>query len=103
MTDFGRAKIRYAQENGHWDVVKPTLNEDQLAEFDRMVLDFPDAYGNWAKMPPSMRKSYAGSYYLGTKTEDGRKKRFAEIIRRLELNLNPMESMKKALEKQQEE
>ena len=103
MTDFGRAKIEYAKANGHWDVVKPTLSDDQLAEFDKMVKDFPAAYGNWAKMPPSMRRGYTGSYFLGTKTEDGRKKRFAEIIRRLELNLNPMESMKKALETLQED
>jgi hypothetical protein len=46
-------------------------------------------------MAPSARKTYAKSYFLGAKTDEGRQKRLAAIIERLELNLNPMESLKK--------
>lgn len=45
-------------------------------------------------MTPSVRKTYASSYYFGTKTEEGKKKRLCTIVERLRLNLNPMESMK---------
>jgi len=46
-------------------------------------------------MSYSVRKTYAASYFFGAKTEDGKIKRFNTIIERLNLNLNPMESMKK--------
>ncbi|MBQ8508559.1 MAG: YdeI/OmpD-associated family protein [Clostridia bacterium] len=96
MTDFGRAKIELAKQNGHWERAKPAkLSDEQLAEFDAMVRPHDAAYANFEKMPPSMRRTYASSYFLGTKTEEGRKKRFATILERLERNLNPMESKKK--------
>jgi hypothetical protein len=38
------------------------------------------------------------SYFFGVKTEAGRQKRFKTIIERVNLNLNPMESIKKKLE-----
>jgi hypothetical protein len=44
-------------------------------------------------MPRSARKAYAASYIF-TKTAEGKQKRLATIIERLDLNLNPMESMK---------
>jgi hypothetical protein len=40
-------------------------------------------------------EAYAGSYIFGAKTEEGKQKRFTTIVERLNLNLNPMESMKK--------
>lgn len=96
MTDFGRAKIEAAKQNGHWDAPKrQSLTDDQLLQFDEMLKPHEAAYANWAKMPRSARRAYASSYYLGAKTEAGKKKRFSTIVERLNLNLNPMESMKK--------
>jgi hypothetical protein len=63
-----------------------------------MVKPFESAYANLMKMSPSVRRNYAGSYFLGAKTEAGKQKRFDTIIERLNLNLDPMQSMKKAKE-----
>jgi hypothetical protein len=61
-----------------------------------MIKPFELAYRNFMKMTKSVRKAYIGSYFFGAKTEEGKQKRFATIIERLNLNLNPMESMKKS-------
>ncbi|MDR0930802.1 MAG: YdeI/OmpD-associated family protein [Clostridiales bacterium] len=97
MTDFGRAKIEEAKKNGSWDLsgTKPMLTDEQMSEFEDMVEPFEIAYANFQKMTPSVRKAYASSYFFGAKTDAGKAKRFNTIIERLNLNLNPMESMKK--------
>lgn len=97
MTDFGRAKVEYAKQNGQWDAAgaKQTLTQEQIQQFEQMIEPFEDAYINFKNMSPSVRKTYAASYFLGAKTEKGKQKRFDTIIERLKLNLNPMESMKK--------
>ena len=98
MTDFGRAKIEAAKQNRSWDTPKPNqLTEEQIQQFDDMVKPFSDAYANFTQMSQSMRKTYISSYFFGAKTEEGKKNRFDTIIERLNLNLNPMESMKKKL------
>ncbi len=100
MTDFGRAKIRIAQQNGFWDSPKPEpLTDEQLQQFEDMLKSCGIASANFLKMPRSARRAYASSYFIGAKTEDGKQKRFAAIVERLNLNLNPMESLKKAKEK----
>jgi uncharacterized protein YdeI (YjbR/CyaY-like superfamily) len=101
MTDAGRAKIECAKQNGAWGAGKKPgpLSEGQLSQFCDMVKPFGPAYANLMKMPPSARKSYASSYFFGAKTEEGKQKRLAAVIERLNLNLNPVQSMKKALEK----
>jgi uncharacterized protein YdeI (YjbR/CyaY-like superfamily) len=97
MTEHGRAKIDYAKQHGNWNTseARPSLTEEQLLEFESMVMPYEKAYLSFQKMTPSVRKTYASSYFFGAKTEDGKQKRFHTIIERLELNLNPMESMKK--------
>ena len=96
MTDFGRAKIGYAKQNGGWDTqARETLTDENIREFERMLEPFEAARANFLKMPPSARKAYMGSYFFGAKTEDGKRKRFETIAERLEMGLNPMESMKK--------
>ncbi|MBN2337187.1 MAG: YdeI/OmpD-associated family protein [Acidobacteria bacterium] len=96
MTDFGRTKIEIARQNGRWTAPKPgALTDDQARSFEDMLKPHAIACANFMKMAPSARKTYAKSYFLGAKTDEGRHKRFAAIIERLELNLNPMESLKK--------
>jgi len=63
-----------------------------------MLKPYEIAYANYIKMSRSACRAYAASYFFGAKTEDGKQKRFHTIIERLNLNLNPMESMKKKLE-----
>jgi uncharacterized protein YdeI (YjbR/CyaY-like superfamily) len=97
MTDCGRAKIEQAKQNGSWNLSenKQILTDEQLELFESMVKSFETAYENFQKMSLSVRKNYASSYYFGVKTEVGKQKRFNTIIERLNLNLNPMESVKK--------
>jgi uncharacterized protein YdeI (YjbR/CyaY-like superfamily) len=96
MTDFGRVKVEAAKKNGQWDAAKKDeLTEEHLQAFEDMLKPFETAYENFMKMSKSARKAYAGSYIFGAKTEEGKQKRFTSIVERLNLNLNPMESMKK--------
>jgi uncharacterized protein YdeI (YjbR/CyaY-like superfamily) len=96
MTDFGRAKVDEAKQNGSWGAPKTeVLTEEQTAAFEAMLRPFEIAYANFMKMPKSARKAYASSYYFGAKTDEGKQKRLTTIVERLSLNLNPMESMKK--------
>jgi uncharacterized protein YdeI (YjbR/CyaY-like superfamily) len=100
MTEFGRVKIEQAKQTGNWNASgsKQTLTDDQMGQFESMVEPFEEAYHNFQKMTPSVRKAYASSYFFGAKTEAGKEKRLHAIIERLNLNLNPMESMKKKSE-----
>lgn len=94
MTDFGRAKIETAKQNGNWDVPKAEpMTEEQVRAFEDLLKSHETAWTNYEKMPRSARKAYAASY-IYTKTEAGQQKRLNTIIERLNLNLNPMESMK---------
>jgi len=100
MTEHGREKVKYAKENGFWDSSeKEELTDGHIEQFENMIKPYKLAYTNFMKMAKSARKAYAGSYFFGAKTEEGKQKRFNTIIECLKLNLNPMESMKKKLEK----
>jgi uncharacterized protein YdeI (YjbR/CyaY-like superfamily) len=99
MTKYGREKVNYAKENGLWDSSsKDELADKHIHQFEKMVKPYKLAYTNFMGMTKSARKAYIGSYFFGVKTEAGRQKRFETIIERLNLNLNPMESIKKKLE-----
>ncbi len=96
MTEFGKAKIEIAKSKGCWNVPKrEPLTVEQLQQFEDMLKSHETAYANFIKMPRSARGAYATSYFFGAKTEEGKQKRLNKIIERLNLNLNPMESMKK--------
>jgi uncharacterized protein YdeI (YjbR/CyaY-like superfamily) len=99
MTDLGRAKIEYALQNSLVEVIeeRPRLTDGQIQQFEEMLRPYDTAYSNFMKMSKSVRTSYMSSYFFGAKTEDGKKKRFGTIVERLNLNINPMESMAKKL------
>jgi len=95
MTDFGRKKVEYAKQNGIWDKQeRKSLTDEQCQQFEDMLKLFDKAYANFLNMSQSVRKTYMFSYFFGAKTEEGKKRRFSNIVERLNLNLNPMESMK---------
>lgn len=94
MTDFGRAKIALAKERGTWDPPKePPMTQEQIREFEDLIKPHAAAWANFERMPRTARGAYAASYVY-TKTDAGRERRLNTIIERLNLNLNPMESMK---------
>lgn len=95
MTDFGRAKIEISKQNGNWDPPKvEPITEEHIRDFEDLLKSYKTAWVNFEKMPRSSRTAYAASY-IYTKTAEGKQKRLNMIIERLNLNLNPMESMKK--------
>jgi uncharacterized protein YdeI (YjbR/CyaY-like superfamily) len=98
MTDFGRAKIEISKQNGNWNPPKAEqMTEEQIHKFEALLKPHETARQNFEKMPRSMRRTYTASYFY-TKTAEGKQKRLNDIIERLNLNLNPMESIKKKLE-----
>jgi uncharacterized protein YdeI (YjbR/CyaY-like superfamily) len=98
MTKYGWEKVNYAKENGFWDSQKKdALTDGHINQFEDMVKPYGPAYSNFMQMAKSVRKAYAGSYFFGAKTEAGKQKRFMAIIERLNMNLNPMESMKRQI------
>jgi uncharacterized protein YdeI (YjbR/CyaY-like superfamily) len=94
MTGYGLAKVEEAKQSGMWDAPKSEpFTEEHMHMLEALIKDTEPAYSNFMAMTPSVKRGYVGSYF-SIKTEDGRKKRLAVIIERLNKNLNPMESMK---------
>jgi|GEM_PF-6001072 len=93
--DFGRAKIEISKQNRNWNPTKvEPMTEEHIRDFEDLLKSYKTAWANFEKMPRSSRKAYAASY-IYTKTAEGKQKRLNTIIERLNLNVNPMESMKK--------
>lgn len=91
MTDYGRAKVKEAKENGQWEkAAKPSsVLEEQLSEVTQRLKEYDQAYIHFCNMPPSVQKTYTRAYF-DAKTDAGRKKRFEWMVDRLEKNLKPM-------------
>jgi len=96
MTDHGRRKIEAAKADGSWDAPKGlVITEEDVETLKARLKPHDLAYRNFIAMTPSVQRTYTG-FSMDVKTEAGREKRFNQLVERLELNLNPMESLKKA-------
>lgn len=91
MTDSGREKIREAKQNGQWDNAtnSSTIIEEQIKMVTELLKDYELAYINFESMSPSVKKTYTRAY-CDAKTDEGRRKRLAWMVDRLEKNLKPM-------------
>lgn len=90
MTDFGREKIAEAKKNGQWDAPpKAAVTEEQIACVSALLEEYEPAFTNFQAMSLSVKKTYTKAY-LDAKTDDGRKKRIAWMVDRLNKNLKPM-------------
>lgn len=90
MTDYGRAKMKEAKENGQWDVPNPlTMKDEQIALLSDLLKAHELAFTNFQSMSPSVKKTYTRAYF-DAKTDEGRTKRLSWIIDRLNKNLKPM-------------
>ncbi len=90
MTDFGRQKIEEAKQNGQWNARQPAaVTEEQIAAVSALLEGHEPAFTHFQAMSPSVRKTYTRAY-LDAKTEDGREKRLAWMVDRLDRNLKPM-------------
>ena len=90
MTDYGRAKIKEAQNNGQWDAPKsPTITDEHIMILSDLLKEHELARTNFQLMSPSVKKTYTRAYF-DAKTDEGREKRLSWIIDRLNKNLKPM-------------
>lgn len=90
MTDFGRAKIQAAKAGGQWDAPKaPAVTEEQISALAALLERHEPAHTNFQAMSLSVKKTYTRAY-LDAKTEEGREKRLAWMVDRLNRNLKPM-------------
>ncbi len=90
MTEYGRKKIEEAKNNGQWNAPKSMeITEDHILELSVILKEHELAYINFQSMSPSVKKTYAKAYF-DAKTDDGRKKRIAWMVDRLNKNLKPM-------------
>lgn len=95
MTAHGRAKIEEAKGNGGWDTPQRFVpTQEHIDALKERLQPYETAYRNFSKMSPSVQRTYTG-FSLDVKTEEAGKKRFLELVERLNLNLLPMESRKK--------
>lgn len=90
MTDLGREKIEEAKKNGQWDAVNSTaVTQEQIACLTEVLKEYEQAFTNFEAMPLSVKKTYTRAYF-DAKTDEGRAKRIARIVDRLNKNLRPM-------------
>ena len=90
MTDYGRAKIKEAQQNGQWNMPdKLDLTDDHILILAELLREHKLAFTNFQAMSPSVKKTFTRAY-LDAKTDGGRAKRLSWIIERLNQNLKPM-------------
>lgn len=91
MSEFGRAKVQEARQNGTWDVPRQesTFAQDYPV-LAGLIEGHEPAYANFLAMPLSVRKTYTLAYMAG-KTAETRQKTLARLIDRLNKNLKPME------------
>ncbi|MDE6655748.1 MAG: YdeI/OmpD-associated family protein [Anaeroplasmataceae bacterium] len=90
MTEYGRKKIEVAHKNGQWNAPKPmAITDDQVEDLSKLLKEYEPAYTNFIAMSNSVKKTYTKAYFAA-KTDEGRKKRFAWMVDRLNRNLKPM-------------
>jgi uncharacterized protein YdeI (YjbR/CyaY-like superfamily) len=90
MTDYGRAKIAEAQNNGQWDAQKTAeVTDEQMTLLSELLKTYEPAYTNYQAMSPSVKKTYTRAYF-DAKTDSGREKRLTWMVERLNQNLKPM-------------
>lgn len=95
MTDRGRAAIAAAKQGGAWEGPKRFVpSPEDIQALAERLRPHGQAYDNFMRMTPSVQRTYTG-FCMDAKTEEAGARRFAQLVQRLALNLNPMESLKK--------
>ncbi|MFA5067889.1 MAG: YdeI/OmpD-associated family protein [Candidatus Izemoplasmatales bacterium] len=89
MQESGIKEMEKAKKEGRWNHRQNLPEDFSLDAFDRLIQPLPQAFEQYQKMSPSVRKTYAKSYYA-LKSQASREKRLLVIIQRLEQGLKPM-------------
>ena len=88
MTALGEKAIETAKGNGMWDERTEEGEQAMVEAFAEKLRDFPQAYENFMKKPPSGRLAVT-RWYLSSKNEEIRQREFPKIIEALENDWKP--------------
>jgi uncharacterized protein YdeI (YjbR/CyaY-like superfamily) len=89
MTDAGIAKIDEAKKNGNWDNAYTNRKTDELPlDLKYALIQDMDAWYNFQRFANSYRNNYIG-WITGAKSEETRKRRIAEVVKRSSMNKKP--------------
>ena len=84
MTDIGMAKIKAAQQSGHWyQSARPDISFEIPPAFRQALQQNPEANEFFQKLAPSYQKQFIG-WIKVAKRQETMEKRIAESIRLLE-------------------
>ncbi len=90
MSEQGFAAIAQAKRDGTWETPEAEpISDAQIAMLVDALRGHEPAATNFAKMPPSVRRTYT-AHYLNAKAEKTRASRLEQIIGRLNENKRPM-------------
>lgn len=89
MTDAGLAKIEEAKKNGSWDRAYTNRVRNEIPpDLEKALREDKTAWNNFQHFANSYRNTYI--FWLNeAKTEETRKRRIAEIVKRSVLNRKP--------------
>lgn len=90
MTPAGLAAVETAKANGCWERADLPPDDFSMADFESRIAISNLALANFQSMSPSIKKTYAMSYYT-LKTPLSRQKRLQVIIDRLEKKMKPLD------------
>ncbi|KYK21079.1 hypothetical protein AYK24_09550 [Thermoplasmatales archaeon SG8-52-4] len=89
MTDAGFEKIKLAKKQGLWDVAYTNLKKERLpSDLKEALLKDKLAWKNFNNFANSYRNTYIG-WVKGSKTEETKKRRIKEVVKRSFLNKKP--------------
>jgi uncharacterized protein YdeI (YjbR/CyaY-like superfamily) len=89
MTDAGIEKIKIAKKQGLWETAYTNLKKDRLPSDLKIALsENKIARKNFNNFANSYRNSYIG-WVKGAKTEETKKRRIKEVVKRSILNKKP--------------
>jgi uncharacterized protein YdeI (YjbR/CyaY-like superfamily) len=89
MTKSGSAKVEEAKKNGLWEVAYTNKRREEIpVDLEAALLVNKIAWLNFNKFANSYRNMYVG-WVNNAKTEETRKKRVIEVVRRSALNKKP--------------
>ena len=89
MTAAGLTKIEEAKKNGTWDAAYTNKQRDEIpSDLRKALMENIKAWNNFESFANSYRNMYIG-WVIGAKTEETRRKRIIEVVKRSALNMKP--------------
>jgi uncharacterized protein YdeI (YjbR/CyaY-like superfamily) len=89
MTGAGLIKIEEAKKNGNWDKAYTNRTKDEMPDdLENSLKEDSTAWCNFMNFANSYRNMYVG-WVNSSKTEETRKRRIAEVVKRSALSRKP--------------